>query len=151
MYKALSNKKAQLDQFRPLPPELVTNLDDWFRVELTYTSNAIEGNTLTRQETALVVEKGLTVRGKSLNEHLEARNHANALDHVNTLVDRSSTTITEQDILAIHHMILHAIDDPNAGFYRSVPVRISGSLVVLPNHVKVPRLMAAFVSEIQNV
>ena len=88
-----------------MPPELVTNLDDWFRVELTYTSNAIEGNTLNRQETALVVEKGLTVRGKSLNEHLEARNHANALDHIKTLVDRSSTTITEQDILAIHHLI----------------------------------------------
>jgi len=151
MYEALSNKKTQLDQCRPMPPELVTNLDDWFRVELTYTSNAIEGNTLTRQETALVVEKGLTVRGKSLNEHLEARNHANALGHVKTLVDRSSTTITEQDILAIHHLILHAIDDPNAGVYRSVPVRISGSLVVLPNHVKVPRLMAAFVTDIQTL
>ena len=150
MYEALSNKKSELDRCRPMPRELVTNLEDWFRVELTYTSNAIEGNTLTRQETALVVEKGLTVRGKSLNEHLEARNHANALEHVKTLIDRPSTTITEQDILAIHHLILHAIDDPNAGAYRSFPVRISGSLVVLPNHVKVSRLMAEFVSKIHD-
>ncbi|MGB1310595.1 MAG: Fic family protein [Leucothrix sp.] len=150
MYKALSSKKSQLDAFRPLPPELVINLDDWFKVELTYTSNAIEGNTLTRQETALVVEKGLTVSGKSLNEHLEAHNHAKALDYVNQLVGKPSSSITESDILEIHHLILRSIDDANAGRYRSVPVRISGSLVVLPNHMKVPRLMTGFVEAIRD-
>lgn len=60
----LTQKKERLDSLRPLPDALVRNLDDWFRVELTYTSNAIEGNTLTRLETALVVEKGITVGGK---------------------------------------------------------------------------------------
>lgn len=149
MYEPLSNKKSELDKFRPLPSELVTNLGDWFKVELTYTSNAIEGNTLTRQETALVVEKGLTVRGKSLNEHLEAHNHAKALDYVKSLVDTPSSEITESDILEIHHLILQSIDDNNAGRYRCVPVRISGSLVVLPNHVKVPRLMNEFIEVIK--
>ena len=149
MYKALSSKKSALDQFRPMPPELVTNLEDWFKVELTYTSNAIEGNTLTRQETALVVEKGLTVSGKSLNEHLEAHNHAKALDYIKSLVDKPSSEITERDILEIHHLILRSIDDNNAGRYRSVPVRISGSLVVLPNHAKVARLMGEFVELIK--
>src|SRR3989344_1223636 len=62
----LAAKKQRLDAHRPLPRELVKNLDEWFRIELTYTSNAIEGNTLTRAETALVVEKGITVAGKSL-------------------------------------------------------------------------------------
>ena len=66
----ITAKKKQLDDFRTLPDVLVRNLDDWFRVELTYTSNAIEGNTLTRRETALVVEKGLTVEGKLLKEKL---------------------------------------------------------------------------------
>jgi len=145
MYKALSNKKEALDQFRPLPTELVTNLDDWFKVELTYTSNAIEGNTLTRKETALVVEKGLTVRGKSLHEHFEAHNHGKALDFIKSLVDKKSSSITEKDILEIHRLILHGIDDDNAGRYRRVPVRISGSMVVLPNYVKVPELMADLV------
>ncbi len=149
MYKALSDKKAELDQFRPLPPELVTNLDDWFRIELTYTSNAIEGNTLTRQETALVVEKGLTVSGKSLSEHLEAHNHAKALDYVHQLVHKASSGITESDILEIHHLILRSIDDANAGRYRSVPVRISGSLMALPNHMKVARLMGEFIQAIR--
>lgn len=56
-WEALTLKKAKLDGYRPLPPDLVQNLEEWFIVELTYTSNAIEGNTLTRRETAVVVEK----------------------------------------------------------------------------------------------
>lgn len=147
-FESLSRKKAKLDQFRNqgsgLPPALVSNLDDWFRVELTYTSNAIEGNTLTRQETALVVEKGLTVGGKSLKEHLEATNHASALDWVRELVGGRRKKASEKDILEIHNLILKGIDDANAGNYRSVAVRISGSNVILPNPVKVPDLMDEF-------
>jgi Fic family protein len=144
-YNKLTDKKKRLDGFRPLPDTLVRNLDDWFRVELTYTSNAIEGNTLTRRETALVVEKGLTVGGKSLTEHLEATNHAHALDWVKEQVKRKPYSLTGKDILHIHDIILKGIDDANAGHYRSVPVRISGSAVVLPNPLKVPDLMQEFV------
>ncbi len=140
----LTDKKKRLDGFRPLPDTLVQNLDDWFRVELTYTSNAIEGNTLTRRETALIVEKGITVGGKSLTEHLEATNHAYALDWVKEQVKRTPTSLAEKDILHIHDVILKGIDDANAGYYRPVPVRISGSAVVLPNPRKVPDLMQGF-------
>ena len=146
----LTEKKQRLDGFRPLPDSLVQNLDDWFRVELTYTSNAIEGNTLTRRETALVVEKGLTVGGKSLTEHLEATNHAQALDWVRAQVKRQPSDLKEKDILHIHTIILKGIDDANAGHYRSVPVRISGSRVVLPNPLKVPDLMQDFVTWLAN-
>lgn len=139
--KDLSKQKKELDRFRPFPKELVSNLDDWFRVELTYTSNAIEGNTLTRQETALVVEKGLTVGGKSLREHLEASNHAQALNWLKQRVSSGSKNILEQDILLIHETILKGIDEDNAGRYRKVPVRISGSNVILPNYLKVPELV----------
>lgn len=140
----LIDKKDELDGFRPLDPHFVKNLEDWFRVELTYTSNAIEGNTLTRQETALVVEKGLTVGGKSLVEHLEARNHAKALDWVKSVAADPNSKVTEKDIIAIHDLILRGIEDYNAGTYRSVPVRISGSRVILPNPLKVPSLMEEF-------
>lgn len=142
-------KKQRLDGYRPLPPELVKNLDDWFRVELTYTSNAIEGNTLTRQETALVVEKGLTVAGKSLREHLEAINHAQALDFIASLVTKPRQALGENDILDIHNLILQSIDNLNAGRYRRVSVRIAGSTVVLPNWAKVPELMSAFYTWLQ--
>lgn len=140
----LTGKKQKLDTFRPLPPELVKNLDAWFKIELTYTSNAIEGNTLTRAETALVVEKGLTVQGKSLTEHLEATNHAEALEYVKTLVGKIRQDLTENDIFEIHRLILNKIEAGSAGRYRTQHARLTESDVVLPNPVKVPDLMEEF-------
>ena len=149
-YDALTEKKNRLDGLRPLPDVLVRNLDDWFRVELTFTSNAIEGNTLTRSETALVVEKGLTVGGKSLVEHLGAINHARALDWVKDLVRRKPGSLMEKEILHIHGTILKGIDDANAGRYRNKAVRISGSSVVLPHPLRVPDLMEEFADWLGN-
>ncbi len=140
----LTQKKQQLDSYRPLPPELVKNLEDWYRIELTFTSNAIEGNTLSRQETAMVVEKGITVEGKTVREHLEAINHAQALDFIKSLVAKKTRAVTEVEILDIHRLILAKIDDHNVGKYRNVPVRIAGSTVVLPNAAKVYDLMHEF-------
>jgi Fic family protein len=142
--KSLEQKKLELDKKRPLPRVIVKNLDDWLRVELTYTSNAIEGNTLSRQETALIVEKGLTVSGKTLKEHQEAINHAAAWELVKQLAKDNKKT-NENDILDIHRQILNNIDDQNAGRYRIVPVRIAGSTVILPNALKVPELMEKLV------
>lgn len=142
--RQLTNKKQKLDTFRPLPPELVKNLDEWFKIELTYTSNAIEGNTLTRAETALVVEKGITVQGKSLIEHLEATNHAEALDYVKTLVGKKRQDITENDIFEIHRLILSKIEASSAGRYRTQHARLTETDVILPNPVKVPELMEEF-------
>lgn len=144
LIKKLTEKKNRLDGFRPLASALVTNLREWFKVELTYTSNAIEGNTLTRKETALVVEEGITVRGKTLKEHLEAINHADAIDFIQGLVGKKREDISERDVLDIHALILKKIDDENAGRYRNVAVRIHGADVILPNPLKVPELMDAF-------
>jgi Fic family protein len=143
-YDDLTRKKHTLDGFRELPAALVRNLEEWFRVELTFTSNAIEGNTLTRRETALVIEKGLTVSGKSLREHIEANNHAKALDFVERLIGGNPAAVSAKDILCIHDIILKGLDDENSGRYRTVPVRISGSPVILPNPRKVPDLMDVF-------
>src|SRR3989344_1657881 len=137
----LTAKKQRLDSLRPLPLELVKNLDEWFKIELTYTSNAIEGNTLTRAETALIVEKGITVQGKSLTEHLEATNHVEALEYVKTLVGKKRQRISEQDILDINRLILDKIEAANAGRYRTQHARLTETNVVLPNPVKIPELM----------
>lgn len=147
----LETKKKQLDSHRPLPPDLIKNLQDWFRIELTYTSNAIEGNTLSRPETALVVEKGITVAGKPLKDHLEAVNHAQALEWIKQLAGGQRTDLTEAHILEIHRLILQKIDDHNAGKYRSIPVRIAGSTVILPNPIKVPELMEKYVHWLRTV
>lgn len=141
----ISSKQRQLDGFRPLPPELVRNLEAWFLVELTYTSNALEGNTLSRKETAAVVEKGLTVGGKTLVEYLEATNHAKALKGVLRLSQTPTSKLRLADVLQIHETVLRGIDDDNAGHFRTIPVRISGSPVILPDPVKVPGLMEQFI------
>jgi Fic family protein len=143
-FDKLTQKKKLLEKHKPLPEPLVHNLDNWFRVELTYNSNAIEGNTLTRQETAMVVEKGITVGGKTLNEHLEATNHVQALEWVKQKTGHSPKYITEKDILTIHEYILRGINSLNAGRYRNIAVRIAGSMVIMPNPVKVPELMKSF-------
>ncbi len=143
--RQLTEKKRKLDAARPLPEELIKNLDEWFKVELTYTSNAIEGNTLSRQETALVIEKDITVEGKTIEEHLEAKNHARAVDFIKSLVDKKRQDISENIILDIHRIILQKIDDKNAGKYRSVAVRIAGSMAIMPNPLKVPELMSGLI------
>ena len=86
----------------------------------------------------------MTVGGKTLVEHLEAANHAKALDWITQKVKISDEPISEQDLLKIHELILTGIDSQNAGFYRNIPVRISGSTVVLPNPRKIPDLMNEF-------
>lgn len=146
----LEVKKKRLDNYKPLQKELVRNLEEWFRIELTYTSNAIEGNTLTRAETAMVVEEGLTVSGKSLIEHQEAINHAEAFDYIQTLVTKKRQELTAKDILDIHSIILRKIDDTNKGRYRNLAVRLGGSETILPNPLKVPELMEEFVKWLQS-
>lgn len=146
----LEAKKKRLDSYKPLQSELIKNLEEWFRIELTYTSNAIEGNTLTRQETAMVVDEGLTVQGKSLTEHQEAINHAKAFDFIQTLVSKKRQELTARDILDIHNIILNKIDDTNKGRYRNVAVRLRGSETVLPNALKVPELMEEFLIWLQS-
>lgn len=151
LFEELTKKKENLDKYRPLPPELVKNLEEWLDVELTYTSNAIEGNTLSRMETALVIEKGITVEGKSLREHLEAINHKKALEYIRELAKRKHQFLEEIDILCIHGLILKGINDEWAGRYRQVPVRISGSNVILPNYIKVPSLMKDFIRWLRSI
>ena len=146
----LTIKKKRLDGYKPLPVAVIKNLDEWFRFELTFTSNAIEGNTLTRQETAMVVGEGITVEGKSIQEHLEAINHAKTFDFIQKkLIHKQKKDITQQDILDIHRMILHKINDTDAGRYRTVAVRLRGSQTILPNPFKIPELMEKFTQWLQ--
>jgi Fic family protein len=144
----ISEKKTLLDSFRPLPAGLEKSLYTWARNELTYTSNAIEGNTLTSSQTAIIINDGLSVGGKSLTEIWEAVNHAKAVDFITDLATHTThATITLEHILSIHHLILHTIDPTRAGVVRDVAVRISGSRVPRPNFLKLPELMATFIKK----
>ena len=104
--KIIEEKRQRLNTYLPMSKDLVKNFQEWFKIELTYTSNAIEGNTLSRAETALVMEKGLTVENKTLVEHLEAVNHGKAIDWIMEKVDKEKQIITKKIILDLHQHIL---------------------------------------------
>ena len=145
----ISEKKQKFDNARPLHKDLEKNLGEWTRVALTYTSNALEGNTLSHQETALVIEKNMTIGGKTIVEHIEAVNHAHAIDLVlQKAKEKTRQELAADDILAIHRTILNNIDTTNAGVFRQCSVRISGSMVPRPNYLKVPELIKELMSTI---
>ena len=134
-------KKKRLDGNRPLPPVMAARLRNELMIEYTYNSNAVEGNTLTLRETRLVIEEGVTIGGKSLNEHLEAKNHPDAIEFVEELV-KAEKEIDEKDVLCLHELILRGIDE-NAGHYRASGVRIAGASFMLPSSREVRSMMLA--------
>lgn len=148
-FTQIDHKKSLLDSHRPLPPAVVTNLKERLVVEWTYHSNAIEGNTLTLSETKVVLD-GITVGGKSLREHFEVINHAEAIFLVEELVERN-TQISEFVIKQIHQLILKNIRDADAGSYRTINVYIQGSPHVPPMNSLVPGLMKDLLEWFQGV
>lgn len=138
--------KAKLATLRPLPSEALKKIQSALEIEYTYESNRIEGNTLTLQETALVVNEGVTISGKSMREHLEAINHAQAIDFIKDIA-KDNIEINERLIKEIHAIILHSIDRDNAGKYRNVPVMISGSMHMPAQPYLIGSQMEAFIIE----
>ena len=143
MTAEIARKKAELDRLRPLSPRSATELDRWYDVEITYTSNALEGNTLTRTETAVVLEKGITVSGKPLRDHLEATGHLEALAYVRELATLAEP-IRETDIRNIHRLIMQRMDPEEAGSYSTHQRFLTGSTLTLPSPAELPPLMADF-------
>lgn len=135
--------KKCLDSFRPLNLNQANNLQEALDVEYTYDSNKIEGNTITLSETALILKKGITIRGKSVKEHLEVVNHNDALEYIKELA-QGKITYSEEQLLKIHSLILQGIDRHNSGFYRRERVFITGSRYVPPNPLKVPQLITEY-------
>lgn len=143
VWRRIAERKTALDARRPLAPELMARLETWYEVELTYSSNAIEGNTLTRSETAIVLEKGLTVRGKPLRDHMEATDHRDALLFVRELA-ANAAALREVDLRSIHGLVLGKTGGAAAGRYSQQPRFVAGSRAVFPEPSAVPGLMAEF-------
>ena len=136
----IADLKKSLDSFRPLQGKHIEKLNQYFDEVYTYDSTSIEGNTLTLQETALVLNKGVTIGGKSLREHFEIINHKEAIDYIKELV-QNKDVFSKRVLLDIHHLILKNIDLDNAGKYRNVDVMISGSVHKPPTFLQVQNLM----------
>jgi len=145
--KRIDNKLALLNSFRPLPVSAVNKLREQFEMEMTYNSNAIEGNSLTLKETYLVINEGLTIKGKPLKDHLEAKSHKEALDYLYELVDKNkNNTISERFIRLLNQIVMQNIDREWAGKYRNSAVIIGGADHRPPEALEIPKLMQNLVN-----
>lgn len=139
-FDRLEDKVSVLNAARPLPNIVLQNIKEAFFIEWTYNSNSIEGNTLSLRETQMVLQQGITVKGKSLREHFEAKNHETALYKLYQLVNKDYV-LNAKDILDLHSLVLRSIEDDYAGRLRNAGVRISGANFVPPNARKVSQYL----------
>ena len=139
-FERLEIKLEQLKKHRPLPSVALNKIREALTIEWTYNSNSIEGNTLSLRETQMVLQEGITIKGKSLREHFEAKNHERAINLLYKLVD-SGDGLSIHDILSLHGLVLNSIEEDFAGRLRNGGVRISGANCVPPNALKVSGLM----------
>jgi Fic family protein len=138
----IAAKKAALGRLRATAGGGLSNLEHVHDLELTYTSNAIEGNTLSAAETTLVIEQGITIGGKPLKDHLEAIDHYEAIRYVRALAHQGSQLI-EADLRQLHHLVVQRSHPEIAGRYAD-----QGRYVLtetgrhnFPSPVEVPALM----------
>ena len=143
-FTELDSLLSELNNYRPLQEDEIKRLRDDILVDYTYNSNAIEGNTLTLDETALVLKEGITIGEKPLKDHLEAIGHRDAFYYVEELV-KDKIPISESVIRNIHALVLMN-NRENRGIYRKVPVRV-GSEYLPPQPWEVPIKMEQLVKE----
>ena len=139
-FDRLFEKKQDLQASRPLPNIALHKIRESLSIEWTYNSNSIEGNSMTLRETQMVLQEGITIKGKSLREHFETHNHDKAIDYLYKIVT-DDYVLRSIDILNIHGLVLRSIEDDFAGRIRNGGVRISGANFTPPNANKVSDLL----------
>ena len=147
--KEADELQKEINKYKPLNSHALKQLREYYRIGLTYTSNALEGSSLTEIETKIIIEDGITIGGKSLKEHQEAVGHSEAYDLLYNIYQTKN--ITEEEIKEIHRLIYYRIDDKKAGQYRTEQVIITGSEYILPTPDKVPDLMKKFIKKIPSM
>jgi excisionase family DNA binding protein len=147
MYQRILTKKLKLDSHRSLSEAILNRLHRNMEIEYTYNTNAIEGNTLTLRETQLVIREGITINGKSLSDHIEAKNHPKAINYIEELAKQKDATthLTQENILKIHESIFSGILE-NAGQYRNCQVYIEGCDQTPPAACEIPDLMKQLIN-----
>ena len=164
-FEKLDKLKNKLDNYRPIPPEIMEFIDKKFKIDWTYNSNAIEGNTLSKQETSFFLQEGLTSKGKTLQEYLETQNHAKAIDWLNEIV-KNKRPITESLIKELHALLLKGIEyiwigppdervkkEITPGKYKSKPnhvITVDGEIHKYCEPLKVPDEMEKLIDFINN-
>lgn len=138
----IDDKLKLLNSYRPLPVSAVKKLKEQFEVEMIYNSNAIEGNSLTLKETYLVINEGLTIKGKPFKDHLEVKGHKEALNYLYSLIEKGkNNTVSERFIRSLNQIVMQDIDKDWAGKYRNSAVIIGGADHKPPEALEIPKMM----------
>lgn len=134
--------QREINGMRPLSRQALKQLKDYYRIGLTYSSNALEGNSLTETETKIVLEDGITIGGKPLKDHFEAIGHGEAFDLLYKLARKPD--ITERQILDLHKLFYLRIDAKQAGRYRKIGVVVTGATLDFPRPAELKKVMRDF-------
>lgn len=148
LFQKIDRYAAVIRSHRPLSEAEVRELDAYCKIGMTYSSNALEGNSLTLSETKVLLEDGITVGGKPIRDCYEATGHAKAYDYMLSIARSSDLTVTEDIIRRLHYLFYNGIDPDAAGQYRTVQVFITGTEYVPPAAEEVPACMAGLVAEL---
>lgn len=140
----IDNLKLEIDVYRPLSADVVKQIQEYYKIGLTYSSNALEGNTLDLAETKVVLEDGLTINGKPMKDHLETIGHAEAFNLLLELAKK--TTFTENDIKSLHSLFYSKIDNAHAGCYRDKQVIVTGADIEFPSPAEIDNKMNEFIN-----
>lgn len=146
--KRITEKRQKLASIGNLTPKRIKEIQERMQVDFVYNSNKIEGSTLSRGETELIL-KGITVgkksipdalRGKDLGDILVAHNHTSAIDLIKKIAFDKTYKITENDIRKIHGIVMRGVI-PTAGQYRSYDIEVRGAGFTPPPFHDVPKHM----------
>jgi Fic family protein len=148
LLKKIDENKKRIDNHRPLKKEEIKELDSYFRIGTTYSSNALEGNTLTISETKVILEDGLTVGGKPIKDYYEATGHAKAYDYMLEIARSENFSFTEEMVCKLHKLFYNNLDSEQAGNYRDHQVFITGTQYLPPEYTDVPMKMKELVDKL---
>ena len=142
-FKDNDEYKNKIDSYRPLDENTIEQIQEYYRIGLTYSSNALEGNTLDLVETKVVLEDGLTINGKPMKDHLETLGHSDAFYELLKLA--KADTITENNIKYLHRLFYKRINEDEAGNYRTKNVIVTGSEIDFPKPEELANKMQEFI------
>ena len=137
---------AKISDMRPFTDKYLLNrIKNFYKIECTWASNAIEGISYTISETKVLLEDGLTAGGKPIKDALAIVGHAKAYDYMFTILDKDS--LTEENILDMHYLLKGGLENNDeVGKYRTKQVFITGSQYTTPDFKLVPAKMKKLIA-----
>ena len=149
LFREIDANLAAIREHRPLSETEVRELDAYYRIGTTYSSNALEGNSLTLSETKVLLEDGITIGGKPIRDCYEATGHAKAYDYMLSLARSEDFCLTEETVKQLHYLFYSGIDAEAAGQYRKEQVFITGTDYLPPAPEEVPGQMAELIADLE--